>query len=158
MSYFLLKNPQIKRILTEKLISRARNLLFMPTHLPTKGNVKNYIKLSLIWDQSRICSSNRLAMRASQKKTVTATRSINMHQLRLLIFLQIGAVDKLLDLDQWNFNTKNIKHSTLSCSAQEEQVWKIISRKILNLSLNAKFCIFKNMAPFLYVFRTGPCF
>ena len=76
-------------------------------------NCKNYIKLSFIWDQSGICSSNRLAMRASQRKTVTATRRINLHQLRLLIFLQIGAVDKLLDLDQWNFDTKNVKHSTL---------------------------------------------
>ena len=48
--------------------------------------------------------------------------------------------------------------STVRCSAQEEQIWKIISREILNLSLNAKFCISKNMAPLLYVFRTGPCF
>ena len=46
----------------------------------------------------------------------------------------------------------------VSCSAQEKQFWKIILREILNLSLNAKFCISKNMAPFLYVFRTGPCF
>ena len=45
----------------------------------------------------------------------------------------------------------------LSYSAQEQQIWKIISREILNLFLNAKFCISKNMAPFLYVFRTGPC-
>ena len=47
---------------------------------------------------------------------------------------------------------------TLSCSAREQQIWKIISGEILNLSLNAKFCISKNMAHFLYVFRTGPCF
>ena len=45
----------------------------------------------------------------------------------------------------------------ISCSAQEQQIWEIISREILNLSLNVKFCISKNMAPFLYVFRTGPC-
>ena len=45
----------------------------------------------------------------------------------------------------------------LCCSAQEQQIWEIISREILNLSLNAKFCISQNMAPFLYVFRTGPC-
>ena len=76
-------------------------------------NGKNYIKLSFIWDQSGICSSNRLAMRASQRKTVTASRRINLHHLRLLILLQIGAVNKLFDLDQWNLDTKNVKHSTL---------------------------------------------
>ena len=46
---------------------------------------------------------------------------------------------------------------SLSCSAQEQQIWKIVSREILNLSLKVKFCISKNMALFLYVFRTGPC-
>ena len=34
----------------------------------------------------------------------------------------------------------------ISCSAQEQQIWEIILREILNLSLNAKFCISKNLA------------
>ena len=38
----------------------------------------------------------------------------------------------------------------ICCSAQELQIWEIISREILNLSLNAKFYISKNMALFLY--------
>ena len=48
-------------------------------------------------------------------------------------------------------------HTLLCGSAQEQQIWKIISREIFNLSLNVKFCISKNMAFFLCVFRTGPC-
>ena len=37
---------------------------------------------------------------------------------------------------------------TLSRGAHEQQIWQVISRKILNLSLNAKICISKNMALF----------
>ena len=60
----LLEKPQIKGILREKSISRIWNLLFMPIYLPTKEKMKNFIKLSYIWDQSGICSSNSLEMRA----------------------------------------------------------------------------------------------
>ena len=57
-----------------------------------------------------------------------------------------------ISLRESDYNQKLI-----CCSAQEQQIWKIVSREILNLSLKVKFCISKNMAPFLYVFRTGPC-
>ena len=66
-----------------------------------------------------------------------------------------------INLSPWmelNQNPRIKAHFSLSGSAQEQQILKIISREILNLSLNANFCISKNMAPFLYVFRTGPCF
>merc|ERR1712148_5015 len=62
--------------------------------------------------------------------------------------------------DEWMclINPIGMSHENyISCSAQEQQIWKIISREILNLSLNAKNCISKNMAPFLYVFRTKFC-
>ena len=50
------------------------------------------------------------------------------------------------------------KKKSLGRGAHEQQIWKVISREILNLSRNAKICISKNMALFLYVFRIGPCF
>ena len=46
----------------------------------------------------------------------------------------------------------------LSRSAHEQQIWKGISREILNLPLNAKICISKIIALFWYLFRKGPCF
>ena len=48
--------------------------------------------------------------------------------------------------------------SPLCRGAHEQQIWQVISREILNLSLNSKICISKNMALFLYVFGIGPCF
>ena len=33
-------------------------------------------------------------------------------KLQMVVFLQIDVVDKLFKLNQWNFDTKNVKHST----------------------------------------------
>ena len=46
----------------------------------------------------------------------------------------------------------------ISRGVHEQQIWQVILREILNLCLNAKICIFKKMALFLYVFRLEPCF
>ena len=59
-----IENPQFKEILSKKSISRPWKLLWMTIYKPNKEKMKNYIKLSFIWDQSGICSSNGLEMRA----------------------------------------------------------------------------------------------
>ena len=46
---------------------------------------------------------------------------------------------------KYAFNVIALKTS-LCRGAHEQQIWQVISRKILNLSLNAKICISKNMA------------
>ena len=49
------------------------NLLFMPIHLSTKGNKKDYSNLFLVWDQSGICNSKGLKMRAIQRVVISCS-------------------------------------------------------------------------------------
>ena len=50
------------------------------------------------------------------------------------------------------------RYSRIYRGAHKQQISVVISREILNLFLNAKICIFKNIAFSLYVFRIGLCF
>ena len=58
------------------MVSRSQNELKIQNHWSISSSLKNYIELSTVWDQSGICSSNRLEMRAIWKKNCLEKWSI----------------------------------------------------------------------------------
>ena len=89
----------IKLIASSIFIIVGKSFLFKYAFFCSNAK-KKHIKSSFNWDQYGISSSYCLAIRASRRNTVTATRRIDLHCLRILIFLWIGAEVKQLDLEQ----------------------------------------------------------
>ena len=73
---------------------------------------KNYIKSSLTWDLSRICNSIHFEMREIWKKKALINNQLFQSKPWIHEILQISATDKLVDIDPWNFDTKNVKQYT----------------------------------------------
>ena len=115
---------------------------------------------SFKWDLAGYPSSIRLEMALEWRQVV---KNLEIHYATFMGYLYSNIKTKRIELR--NFYWRHLKKdwsslicSWISYSAQEQQIWKIVLHEILNLSLNAKFCISKNMALFLYVFTTGSCF
>ena len=65
------------------------------------------IKSSLIWDQSGICGSSRLEMRALQRRIFKIKITIKELLLQMLISFQIDVVAQIFNPNPWNLYTKN---------------------------------------------------
>ena len=70
-------------------------------------------KTSLNCDYFGICSSNWSKIKKIWGKEFRwkSDKLSVIHEI--LVLLQIDVVDKVFDTDHWNFDTKNVKHSTL---------------------------------------------